>query len=131
MPSVTNLTVNDGASTPVEVTFRPESISGGNATFRDNRNEQSVLMPRIIVQFSAASANRPSNRVAFRVNYPVKKTVDGVDVLDKILRSETNFVLPDGATTQQRKDLLAFHVNALNEALIRGVIEDVEPIWGA
>jgi len=129
MPAVDNLTVNDGAATPVAVTFHPESVSGGNATFRDDRNGISALMPRIIVQFSPASANRPSNRVSFRVNYPVKKTVDGVEMLDKILRSETNFVLPDGATTQERKDLLAFHVNALSNALIKSVVEDVLPIY--
>lgn len=130
MPQVADLTVNDGASTPVEVTFRPESISGGSATFRDARTGVSVLMPRIIVQFSVATANRPSNRITYRVNYPVKKTVDGVDVLDKVLRSETTFILPDGATTQNRKDLLAFHVNALNESLLKTVVEDAEPIFG-
>lgn len=129
MPSVSNLTVNDGEATPVAVTFHPESIGNGNATFRDDRQGQSILMPRIIVNLSLASANRPSNRVVYRVNYPVKRTVDGADVLDYTCRSETNFILPDRATTQDRQNLLAFHVNGLSDSQIMAVIRDVLPIY--
>jgi hypothetical protein len=125
-----NLTVNDGASTPVEVTFTPEMVSGGNATFRDGRLGVSNLMPRISNGTSLSSTSRPTNRVTHRVSLPVTKTVDGQDVLDFILRAEATFVLPERATTQNRKDLLAYFVNSLNEDLIKATVVDVSPIWG-
>jgi len=126
----TNLTVNDGASTPVEVTFTPEMVSGGNATFRDGRLGVSNLMPRISNGTSLSSTSRPTNRVTHRVSLPVTKTVDGQDVLDFVLRAEATFVLPERATTQNRKDLLAYFVNSLNEDLIKATVIDVSPIWG-
>jgi len=125
-----NLTVYDGASTPVEVTFTPEMVSGGNATFRDGRLGVSNLMPRISNGTSLSSTSRPTNRVTHRVSLPVTKTVDGQDVLDFILRAEATFVLPERATTQNRKDLLAYFVNSLNEDLIKATVVDVSPIWG-
>lgn len=130
MPAAAAITVNDGAATPVAVTFSPESVSGGSVTFRDDRSGISVLMPRITESLSLASSNRPTNRVAFKVVLPVSKTVDGVVVLDYILRAETSFVLPDRCTEQNRKDLLAFFSNALDDALVKAPILDVEPIWG-
>jgi len=131
MPAVSDFAINDGAATPVAVTFHPESIRDGNATFRDDRAGVTALMPRIIVGLSLASPNRPSNRVVFRVNYPVKRTVDGIDTLGYTLRSETTFILPDGATAADRANLLAFHVNALSNAEVAGVVKDVLPIYGA
>jgi hypothetical protein len=68
--------------------------------------------------------------VTHRVSLPVTKTVDGQDVLDFILRAEATFVLPERATTQNRKDLLAYFVNSLNEDLIKATVVDVSPIWG-
>lgn len=130
MSEAVNLTVNDGASTPVEVTFTPEMVSGGNATFRDGRLGVSNLMPRISNGTSLSSTSRPTNRVTHRVSLPVTKTVDGQDVLDFILRAEATFVLPERATTQNRKDLLAYFVNSLNEDLIKATVVDVSPIWG-
>lgn len=130
MSEAVNLTVYDGASTPVEVTFTPEMVSGGNATFRDGRLGVSNLMPRISNGTSLSSTQRPTNRVTHRVSLPVTKTVDGQDVLDFILRAEATFVLPERATTQNRKDLLAYFVNSLNEDLIKATVVDVSPIWG-
>jgi len=125
-----NLTVDNGADTPVSVTFEPEIVSGGNATFRDKTVGISNLMPRMKSVTSLASANRPTNRVTFQVALPVKKTVDGVDVLDYILRADCQFVLPERSTTADRKNLLAFVRNGLDEAPIKDTIIDVSPIWG-
>jgi len=125
-----NMAVNNGADTPVSVTFKPEIVSGGNATFRDDSVGVSVLMPRMKSVTSLSTANRPTNRVTFQVALPVSKTVDGVDVVDYILRADCQFVLPDRSTTADRKNLLAFLRNGLNTEPIKGTIVDVSPIWG-
>jgi len=125
-----NVAIDDGADTPVSVTFKPELVSGGNATFRDDRQGVSVLMPRIKISTSLSTANRPTNRVTYSVSLPVKKTVDGVDVVDYVLRAECQFVLPDRSTTASRKDLLAYVVNGLGEVPFKENIVDVSPVWG-
>jgi len=124
------LTVNNGADTPVSITFEPEIVAGGNATFRDKSTGISNLMPRMKSATSLANANRPTNRVTFQVSLPVSKTVDGVLQLDYILRADCQFVLPERATTADRKNLLAFVRNGLDEDPVKGTIVDVSPIWG-
>jgi len=124
------MTVDNGADTPVSVTFEPELVSGGNATFRDKTAGVSNLMPRMKSVTSLATASRPTNRVTFQVSLPVSKTVDGVLQLDYILRADCQFVLPERATPADRKNLLAFVRNGLNEEPVKGTIVDVSPIWG-
>jgi len=125
-----NFAVNDGADTPVSVTFKPELVSGGNATFRDDRLGISTLMPRIKSVSSLSSAQRPTNRVTLQVSLPVKKTVDGADQVDYVLRAECQFVLPERCTTADRKNLLAYVVNGLSASPLKETITDVSPIWG-
>lgn len=130
MSEAADIAINDGADTPVSVTFEPELVSGGNATFRDGRLGISTLMPRMKSATSLASATRPTNRVTFSVALPVKKTVDGADVVDYVLRGECQFVLPERCTPIDRKHLHAYIVNGLNSGLIKSTIVDVKPIWG-
>jgi hypothetical protein len=125
-----NTAINDGADTPVSVTFKPELVSGGNATFRDDRLGVSTLMPRIRSISSLATAQRPTNRVTYSVSLPVKKTVDGTDVVDYVLRAECQFVLPERCTTADRKNLLAYVCNGLNVEPFKATIVEVSPIWG-
>jgi len=125
-----NIAINDGADTPVSVTFKPELVSGGNATFRDDRTGISTLMPRIRSVTSLATAQRPTNRVTMSVAMPVMKVVDGTDQVDYVLRAECQFVLPERCTLADRKNLLAYLVNGLNAEPIKGTVIDVSPIWG-
>lgn len=130
MSEAANTAINDGADTPVSVTFKPELVSGGNATFRDDRLGVSTLMPRIRSISSLATAQRPTNRVTYSVSLPVKKTVDGTDVVDYVLRAECQFVLPERCTTADRKNLLAYVCNGLNVEPFKATIVEVSPIWG-
>jgi hypothetical protein len=127
---VANMAIDDGADTPVSVTFKPEFVSGGNATFRDDRTGVSTLMPRISAKTSLSSAARPTTRTTISVALPVKKTVDGVDVVDYTLRAECQFVLPDRCTVADRKHLLAFLRNGLNVSPVKDTVVDASPIWG-
>jgi len=130
MSEAVNVTINDGAATPVAVTFKPELVSGGNATFRDDRTGVSTQMPRIQSRTSLSTAARPTNRVTFTVSLPVTKTVDGVAVVDYILRADCQFVLPDRSTKGDRDNLLAYVLNGLAAEPFKGTVVDVSPIWG-
>jgi hypothetical protein len=125
-----NFAINDGADTPVSVTFKPETVSNGTATFRDDRSGVFNLMPRIKAGVSLSSAQRPTSRATISVALPVKKTVDGVDVVDYVLRAEAQFVLPERCTVQTRKNLLAYLVNSLNADPIKDTVIEASPIWG-
>jgi len=130
MSEAVNVVINDGAATPVAVTFKPELVSGGNATFRDDRTGVSTQMPRISSRTSLSTAARPTNRVTYTVSLPVTKVVDGVSVVDYTLRADCQFVLPDRSTRVDRENLFAFVLNGMAAEPFKGTVVDVSPIWG-
>lgn len=130
MSDAVNFTVNNGADTPVPITFKPESISGGNAVYRDDTGGVSVLMPRIKINVSLPSANRPTSRTTLNFTFPVAKTVDGVDVVDHVLRADVSFVSSDRSLRISRKHILAIVTNSLSDAFLKEVITEVSPILG-
>jgi len=128
---VANFSVNNGADTPVSITFKPEQVSNGSAVFRDDTSGSFVLMPRLKLGMSLSNASRPTNRSSVNLTYPVKKTVDGVDVVDYINRADFSVAFHERTPLAVRKDILAVLANALLEdGPIRDSIIEVSPPWG-
>lgn len=131
MSEVANFSVNNGADTPVSITFKPEQVSNGTAVFRDDTSGSFVLMPRIKVQTTLSNANRPTNRTSVNLTFPVKKTVDGVDVVDYVNRADFSVAFHERTPLAVRKDVLAILTNAvLNAGPIKDAIVEVSPAWG-
>jgi hypothetical protein len=65
------------------------------------------------------------------LTYPVKKTVDGVDVVDYINRADFSVAFHERTPLTVRKDILAVLANALlDDGPIRDSIIEVSPPWG-
>jgi hypothetical protein len=130
MPQVTgNLTVNNGAATPVAVNFAPERIAPELSTFVDRSSGVSALYARMSVKFSPAGGNRPTNRVDFDIDYPVGATVNGVTTVASVGRVRSYAVIPDTWSAADRANLVAFFANALDNASVRGVFKDLDPLY--
>lgn len=131
MSEAANFTVDNGADTPVSITFKPEQVSSGSAVFRDDSSGSFVLMPRLKVQTTLSNANRPTNRTNVSLSFPVKKTVDGVDVVDYVNRADFSVAFHERTPLAVRKDILAIITNAvLEDGPIKDTIIEVSPIWG-
>lgn len=131
MSEVANFSVNNGADTPVSITFKPEQVQGGSAVFRDDTSGSFVLMPRLKVQTTLSNANRPTNRTSVNLTYPVKKTVDGVDVVDYVNRADFSCAFHERTPLAVRKDILAILTNALlGDNPVKDAIIEVSPPWG-
>lgn len=131
MSEVADFTIDDGAATPVAVTFKPELVAGGNATFRDERTGLFNLMPRLRLNSSLATAQRPTHRFTLSVSVPKAKTVDGVQLVDYVNREELQIIWSERSTEAERADALAFLGHALLEdGPIRETILKISPPWG-
>lgn len=131
MSEVANFSVNNGADTPVSITFKPEQVSGGTAVFRDDTSGSFVLMPRLKVQTTLSNQSRPTNRTAVNLTYPVKKTVDGVDVVDYTNRADFSVAFHERTPLSVRKDMVAILTNAiLGSTPVKDAIIDVSPPFG-
>lgn len=130
MGQATTLTIADGAATPVNVTYTPfYDASTGIWYFKDKRNGSSALQPNFSVLFSNASSGRPTEKTTIRVAYPMKEVVNGVDKLLAVGRVDKVFTIPTVFDATSRAHIQALSANLEDQALIKGIIKDSDPIF--
>lgn len=140
MPAFAALTLADGAATPVNHTFSPVNVRDGIAKWADRSGGIPVGYPTI-----TASLKEPTNKVGsknyretIKVVFPVLEqtspsTATGIQpaptkAFDLIANIE--FVMPERATTQNRKDILAFVKNLLANSVATAAVQDLDPVYG-
>lgn len=123
------LTINNGAATPVAKTFSPERVTPELTTFTERSAASSAGFIRLGVAFSPASSKRATNRIDVSLDFPVLQTVNGVSAVAYVGRFKGYFVVPDIMTSSERADLAALVANALDNAQVRAVIKDLDPMY--
>lgn len=123
------LSINNGAATPVAKSFAPERVSPDLSTFTERTSGVSAGFPRLSVSYSPASAKRTTNRVDVKLDLPILQTVNSVSTVAYVGRFSGYFVIPDVMTAPERADLRAFVANALDNALVMGVVKDLDPLY--
>jgi hypothetical protein len=84
---------------------------------------------QLIAGISPASAARQTDKVNVRFNMPLEHTVDGIVKVSSTARAKLEVVVPDEWSQANRDDLAAFVVNTLADLNIRGLIEDLDPLF--
>jgi hypothetical protein len=129
MANAAPIVINDGKATPAAVTFSPESVATGEASFVDRTPGVAVGFRRVTVQYKPARGASKVNRAKCLIEMPVTQTVNGITSTAYTLRANVDVILPDQSTIAERNDLYAFLQNGLGNALVRGAIRDLDPIW--
>jgi hypothetical protein len=124
-----SLTINNGEATPVAKSFAPERVAPDLSVFAEKTADVSAGYKRLSVGFSPANSKRATNRVDMKLDFPVLQTVDGVSTVAYVGRFQGYFVIPDVMTAAQRADLRAFVANALDDATVKAVIKDLDPMY--
>jgi hypothetical protein len=146
MPSVAAITLDDGQATPVEHTFVPlgpdksgvwwfEDQSAASAVGY-NRISLSLTRPSPVLQPGESSQGRVS-RVKAAIHVPVlanvtNSTVSGVEPAPEVAfveRFSCDFILPERASSANRKDILAFAAGLMNESVITTMVTDLQNIY--
>lgn len=129
MSQASNIVIADGQSTPVNVTFSPESVTPSLSRFVDRTTGVASKFRRLNVRFNMPTAKKPGTQEA-AISLPVWGTMaSGAQGLLYTLRARVNYELPDGCTDAERKDLHALTVNALSNVLVRGSMRDLDPLY--
>lgn len=129
MPSASNIVLADGQVTPVNHTFEPKRIAADTAVFSDRDAATSAGQKQLILGFSATSANRKTDRATMRISMPIEQVVDGVTVVAYTARISCDVVIPESMTQAQRDDLAAFFKNAAADAVVQGMITNLDPVY--
>lgn len=145
MPQAANIVLADAQGTPVNHTFVPLGPDkNGVFWFEDQSQANSLGFWRISVEVkrpslatSGQNADNRSNRVRVGLHEPAlanitNSTVSGVEpapTLAYVMRSFSEFVMPERGTLQNRKDLRKMTSNLVSNSLIVDVVENLQLIY--
>ncbi len=130
MPAIQtiNLLDDDGITSN---TYSPAGKTGNLAMFANKSAATSKGRGTLSVNVSTSSANRASDHVTVKLLRP-KEVTDadtGLISVDHVAIASAKFVFPENMTLSDRKDLHANFVDALTDADIEAVINDIEPLY--
>lgn len=144
MTAIAALTIADGQSTPVNHTFAPVTIdANGVAQWADRASGIAIGFPMVSYRMRApqkgnnASSGDRVYRLSLKVSTPVLEvtspsTATGIQPAPtKAFEPLANIelVLPERSTLAQRKDLLAYVKNLLNNAVVQQGVENFETVY--
>lgn len=131
MAIVAPITVNNGAATPVAITFNPEAQgTDGSYSFVDRTAGVSIGYKRLTTTSKFAKGSALVNRSKLALEMPVTSVVNGITTQAYVIRGTLDLIFPVQCTDAERKDAYAFLQNALSNALVRGALRDLDPIYG-
>lgn len=139
MTAFANITINDGQATPVAHTFTARRIDAGLAKWQDISGGIAVGFPtiRASLREPVKGSKIPSYKAVIDVVVPVLETVSNstfsgitpapTKAYDCIARLE--LIMPERSVSQDRKNLRAYVANALAQADLKALIEDLNMVY--
>lgn len=129
MGQITSIVLANGAATPVNVTFSPLPSAAGVTSFVDRTSNVLEGMARVSQSYSEPTNQRKTTKTRLTVELPITETVNGVPTVTKVHRADVTLIFAPMSTDSERKDLFAFTVNALNNALLKAAMRDNDPLY--
>lgn len=129
MPTMQNLTINDGQTTPAAHTFAVANASGSSAEWAEKTagilNGYYVLKNEVRKPQNTTGALRNISSLVM----PTTATVDGSLKVVRSSSAQVVFNFAQDATDQERKDLVAYTINYLSNAVVKPAIIAGEPFF--
>lgn len=131
MSVMAQLSIADGAATPVTHAFNPETDSPPTWVDSDAAKAYKHLQYSLIISRKKAQSSSGVNRVKVSLTLPVGG--DGVTVpASEVARygnATIEFLMPAKGTKQERKDLRVLLMNALANAQVVDTIDELNSAW--
>jgi hypothetical protein len=121
------LTIADGAA--ANKTFSPMFVAPTGTQFAEKTAGLQAGYITLDFALSQPSSGRSTARCDFALKYPVIQTVNGVSSVASVGLAKGYFVIPDTFTLAQRKDMRAFVANAWDIAIVKALVEDLDPMY--
>lgn len=139
MAQIVNIVINDAATTPVAHTFAPVTSydAQGVANWADRSGGISVGFPTLSFKLREPTKGSRTYRLTAKVKLPVldvtsPSTGTGIQPAPSVaynLETHIEMVMPERATLQNRKDILAYAKGYMANAAITTAVENLEPVY--
>jgi hypothetical protein len=133
-----NITLTDATPvTPVNRVYSPTQSSDGLIRWQDRTQAIFVGQNRLTISQRLADKQARTNKFVFKLETPILEqtspsTSTGIQPAPTVAYTPlatVEFVLPDRATVQERKDLLAQLRDLIGEAIVTNMVHDLDLIW--
>lgn len=130
MPQATDLTVNNGAGTPVAKTFSlisPAAGDGGIAEWALKEGTISAVFPKLTASANKTPTGGRVLKVKFSLPSSFTDSVTGLTNVSSRAQMNATFSVPDSFPEASKADFVAFCVNSLETSLLKAMIRDAYP----
>lgn len=130
MPQATDITVNNGAGTPVAKTFTlisPSAGDGGLAQWALKEGTISAVFPSLSAMAGRTGNNSRKLTVKFRLPSSYTDSVSGLTMVSSSAEMNVTFSVPNSFPESLKADYVAFATNILSSTLFKAMIRDAYP----
>lgn len=132
-----NITLTDGAVTPINRVYFPTQSSENSIVWRDRTSAIYVGQNRLTAEQRLATRQSRATKLHWKLETPVLEqtspsTATGIQPQPTVaytLLGEVKLVLPDRCSLQERKDLLLQLRDLLSEAIVTAQVQDGDLVW--
>lgn len=134
MATLTTISINDGATTPVAHSFAPLAQGNGSAEWAERLTTGAAFWPLLkndVIRPSLKALQDDSKPFVIRWNIkvPVTVTANGVTTEDHFSSASVNFYFSPKASEQEKKDLVAYVTNLLSTTAVKNAAIAIEPFF--
>jgi len=129
MPAIAALSINDGQATPVAHSFSPVTTDGSKAQWADRSPAIPSGFLTISHEVLPPSGSRTTHKLQSGFMTPSVATVDSVDKVVRYSSAQVTLNVHPDATLQERKDLLAYIKNFLDDSSVETSVYNLEPFY--
>lgn len=129
MPQAADITVKNGAGTPIDKTFSlisPAAGDSGIAMWALKEGAISGVFPQLTAQARVTKTSRVL-KVKFRLPSSFTESVTGRTMVGSRAEMNVDFTVPEDFPEALKSDYVAFSVNLLNSTLLKSMIRDAYP----
>lgn len=130
MPQATDITINNGAATPVAKTFTllaPAAGYGAVAEWALKEGSISSVFPRVSVSARKTANNSSKALIKLRIPSSYTDSVTGLTKVQSSFECNIEVSIPDSYPENLKNDAVAFTANLLNHTLIKACVRDALP----
>jgi hypothetical protein len=130
MPQAVDITINNGAGTPVAKTFTLMAPAAGDNSFANWRLKEGAIsgaFPRIAMIARPTGNGARKSIIKLQVPYSYTETTTGLTKVGSAFDMEVNCTVPDDFPEASKNDAVAFAKNLIAHALAQAVMRDGYP----
>lgn len=129
MPAISDISLNDGAASPVAHTFGVVSATNAKGEWAERSSGKLNGYFRLYHEVKEPVGPKGAYRIAIGLQVPIIETVGGVQVVTRYSSLLCTLNFAQDSTAAERKDLHAYLANFLGVAAVKTASEKVEPFY--